>query len=171
MKSKLTIAQLAVFALLGAVLLAGDVLMEWLPNVHLVGVLLTVYTVVYRAKALFPLYVYVFLLGLLNGFAAWWIPYLYIWTVLWGAVMLLPRELPPRIATAVYGVVTVLHGLCFGVLYAPSQVLLFHLPWELLPAWVAAGLPFDVIHAVGNAVLSVLIVPLVTVLRRGNKAL
>ena len=171
MKPKITLAHLVVFGLLGALLLLGDLLMEWLPNVHLVAVLLTVYTVVYRGWALLPLYVYVLSLGLLNGFAAWWVPYLYVWTVLWGVVMLLPKTMPPRMATVIYGGVTLLHGLCFGLLYAPFQVLLFHLPWELLPAWVAAGLPFDVVHGIGNACLSVLIVPLVAVLRRCNQLL
>lgn len=166
---KLRLTELILFALLGAILLAGDLLMEVFPNVHLVAVLLTAYTAVYRAKALFPLYVYVFLLGLVSGFAAWWIPYLYVWTVLWGVVMLLPRDLPPRLSAVLYGGVCLLHGLCFGLLYAPSQLLLFHLPWELLPAWVAAGLPYDVIHGTGNACLSVLILPLIQVLRRGNK--
>lgn len=168
---KLRLVELVIFALLGAILLAGDLLMEAIPNVHLVAVLLTAYTVVYRAKALFPLYVYVFLLGLVSGFAAWWIPYLYIWTVLWGIVMLLPRDLPPRLSVVLYGGVCLLHGVCFGLLYAPSQMLLFHLPLESLPLWLVQGLPYDVIHGIGNVCLSVLIVPLIQVLRRGNKLL
>ncbi len=163
---RLKLVELVWCALLGALLLAGDLLMEALPNVHLVGVLLTVYTVVFRAKALFPLYVYVLLLGFTCGFATWWIPYLYIWLPLWGAVLLLPRNLPPRLGTVLYGSVCMLHGLSFGTLYAPAQVLLFHLPWEALPGWIAAGLIADSIHAAGNAALSVLIVPLITALRR-----
>lgn len=162
---KLTTWELVLFALLGTVLLAGDLLMEWLPNVHLVGMLLTVYTAVYRWKALIPLYIYVLLLGLFNGFATWWIPYLYVWTVLWGLVMLLPRTVTGK-TVFIYGTVCALHGLLFGTLYAPSQVLLFGLPWSALPAWIAAGLPFDIIHGIGNAVLSVLIYPLTKLLNK-----
>ena len=162
---RLTTWELVLFALLGTLLLAGDLLMEWLPNVHLVGMLLTVYTAVYRRKALIPLYIYVLLLGMLNGFAPWWIPYLYVWTVLWGLVMLLPRTVTKK-TVLVYGVVCTLHGFLFGTLYAPSQVLLFGLPWSALPAWIATGLPFDIAHGIGNAVFSVLIFPLTKLLKK-----
>ena len=165
---KLRLTELVIFALLGALMLAGDVLLDALPNVHLVAVLLTAYTVVYRAKALFPLYVYVFLIGLVNGFTYSWIPYLYLWTILWGVVMLLPRDLSPRLAAVLYGGVCLLHGLCFGLLYAPCQILFFHLPVEALPLWLANGLPFDLIHGIGNAALSVLILPLIAVLKRAD---
>ena len=41
-----------------------------------------------------PIYGFVLIQGLFSGFALWWIPYLYLWTVLWGAAMLLlPRDL------------------------------------------------------------------------------
>ena len=162
---RLTTFELALFALLGTLLFCGDVLMEWLPNVHLVGVLLTTYTAVYRWKALIPLYIYVAFTGLSNGFSTWWIPYLYVWTVLWGAAMLLPRTLNKKTVFA-YGAVCALHGFLFGVLYAPAQALLFRLPWSALPAWIAAGLPFDLIHGLGNAVLSVLILPMATLLKK-----
>ncbi len=162
---KLTTWELVLFALLGTLLLSGDLLMEWLPNVHLVGVLVTVYTAVYRWKALIPLYIYVLLLGLLNGFATWWTPYLYVWTVLWGLVMLLPRTLTKK-TVFLYAAVCTLHGFLFGTLYAPSQVLLFGLPWSALPAWIASGLPFDIAHGIGNAVLSVLIYPLAKLLNK-----
>ena len=28
------------------------------------------------------------------GFGVWWVPYLYVWTVLWGMTMLLPKKMP-----------------------------------------------------------------------------
>lgn len=164
---KLTTRQTAIFAMLGALMFVSKKVMEFLPNIHLVGVLIVAITVVYRARALYPLYLYVLLDGLVAGFTAWWVPYLYIWTVLWGAVMLLPRRLPRRAAPFVWGGVCGLHGLLFGVLYAPAQALFFHLSWEGALAWVAAGLPFDAIHAVSNFVGGTLLIPpLVAVMRR-----
>lgn len=150
----------AVFAMLGAIMFVSKLVMEFLPNVHLIGALTMVYTIVYRAKALIPLYVFVFLTGLYGGFGLWWIPYLYVWTVLWAVTMLLPKKMKPRIAVPVYMVVCALHGLLFGVLYAPSQALLFGLNFKQMIAWVAAGFPFDVIHAVGNFVVATLVLPL-----------
>ena len=150
----------AIFAMLGAILFVSKLVMEFLPNIHLIGALTMVYTIVYRAKALIPLYIFVFLTGLYGGFGLWWIPYLYVWTVLWAVTMLLPKKMKPRIAVSVYMVVCALHGLLFGVLYAPAQALLFGLNFKQMIAWVAAGFPFDVIHAVGNFVVATLVVPL-----------
>ena len=53
---KLTIREIAVFGMLGAVMYASKMLMELLPNVHLLGVFVVAFTVVYRQKALYPLY-------------------------------------------------------------------------------------------------------------------
>lgn len=162
----ITLKEIAVFALLATVMFVSKILMEFLPNIHLLAVLTIAFTAVYRAKALFPIYVYVFLNGLIAGFNIWWIPYLYIWTVLWGAVMLVPRNLPKKVTYIIYTVLCILHGLCFGLLYAPSQALFFGLNFSQTVAWVIAGLPFDLIQAVGNGVLSLLIMPIVSALKR-----
>lgn len=157
---------MVIFAMLGAVMFATTYVMKILPNIHLLGMFIMVFTLVYRSRALIPLYVYVFLEGLFGGFALWWVPYLYIWTVLWGVTMLLPRSMPQKVAVPVYMTVCGLHGLCFGLLYAPAQVVLFGLPLRSLPAWIAAGLPYDLLHAAGNLAAGTLIVPLTKLLKK-----
>ena len=163
---KLNIKEVAVFGMLGALMYATKVLMEILPNIHLLGVMVIAITVVYRQKALYPLYIYVFLNGLLAGFATWWIPYLYVWTVLWGVTMLLPRRMKPTVAPLVYMVVCAAHGFVFGVLYAPAQAWLFGLDFSGMITWIVAGLPFDAIHGVSNFLCGSLIVPLIAAMRR-----
>lgn len=153
-----------VFAMLGAMMFITYLIMQSVPNVHLLGMFIVTFTVIYRTKALIPIYVYVFLSGLIGGFAMWWIPYLYIWAVLWGAVMLLPRNMPLKIAAPVYMVVCALHGLAFGTLYAPAQALMFGFNFQTTVKWIIAGLPYDAMHALGNLASGVLIIPLVTLL-------
>ena len=58
---KLTARETVVFAMLGAVMYASKVVMEFAPNIHLLGALTIAYTVVYRKKALYPIYTYVIL--------------------------------------------------------------------------------------------------------------
>ena len=108
--------------------------------------------------------------GLFAGFSAWWIPYLYIWTVLWGVTMLLPRHMPKKAAVPVYMLVCGLHGLAFGTLYAPAQALMFGLNFKGMVAWIIAGLPWDLVHGLGNLAAGVLIVPLTALLKRADKA-
>lgn len=166
---KLTTREIAVFAMLGAVMYASKMIMEVVPNVHLLGVFTVAYTVVYRRKALYPIYVYVILNGIFCGFATWWIPYLYIWAILWGAVMLLPQNMPKKVAPLVYMSVCAVHGFLFGTLYAPAQAILFGLSFRGMIAWIIAGLPWDFIHGVSNFFCGMLIVPIVSALRLAEK--
>ena len=62
-----------------------------------------------------------------------------------------------------------MHGLLFGVLYAPAQALLFNLNFEQMIAWVVAGFPFDAIHALSNVGAGLLILPLTKLLRKLDK--
>ena len=140
--------------------------MEALPNVHLLGVLTMAYTLTYRKKALIPIYIYVMLNGLLSGFNFWWLPYTYIWTILWGITMLLPTNMPRKVSIFVYSVICSLHGFAYGTLYAPAQALMFGLDFEGMVAWIIAGFPFDIIHGISNLAFGFLIVPLYEILKK-----
>ena len=172
MKKKMraiSVREMAIFSMLAALMFGSKVIMDALPNIHLLGMFIMVYTLVYRVKALIPIYLFIFMTGLYGGFGLWWIPYLYVWAVLWAVTMLLPKKLPKRIAAFVYPIVCCLHGLLYGVLYAPAQALLFGLNFEGMIAWIAAGLPFDLLHGLGNLVAGLLILPLSELLLRLEK--
>ncbi len=158
-----------VFAMLGGITFVSYLLMQGLPNIHLVGMFTMVFTLVYRKRALAPIYVYVMLSGLINGFGVAWMPYLYIWTILWGVTMLLPKNMPRKIAYVVYPVVCALHGLLFGLLYLPAQVIMFNLSFDAAVAWLLAGLSFDAVHGAGNFVFGFLIIPLSELLKKLDK--
>lgn len=159
-KNSELIREICIFAMLGALMFCSKVIMEVLPNIHLLGMFTVVYTIVFRKKALIPIYIYVILNGVYAGFAMWWVPYLYIWTVLWALTMLIPRSLPKKARAVAYSAVCCLHGLCFGILYAPMQALMFGFDFKQTLAWIAAGFTFDILHGVGNLVAGFLILPL-----------
>ena len=166
-KPFLTLRETVTFAMLGVLMFCSKLFMELAPNIHLLGMLVITFTLVYRAKALIPIYLFVFLLGLYYGFPyLWWGAYLYIWTLLWGVTMLLPKALPPRVAPVVYALLCGLHGLLFGVLYAPYNALVYGFDFSQTLAWVAAGFWFDFLHMLGNLAAGVLIVPLQRLLLR-----
>ena len=148
------------FAMLGAIMFCSKIFMEFLPNIHLLGMLTMTYTVVFRKKALIPIYVYVMLNGLYAGFNVWWVPYLYIWTILWAITMLIPRRLPKKLKYVVYPAVCCLHGIAFGTLYAPAQAIMFRMNFETTIAWIVSGLPWDLLHGIGNLLAGLLIIPL-----------
>lgn len=143
---------------------ASKMIMEVAPNVHLLGVFTIAFTVVYRKKALYPIYTYVMLNGIFCGFATWWIPYLYLWAVLWGATMLLPKRIPEKLRPLVYMLLCAAHGFLFGTLYAPAQALLYGLSFQKMVAWIISGLPWDFVHGVSNFFCGILIVPIIKIL-------
>lgn len=160
---------MVIFSMLGTVMFCSKIIMEVLPNIHLLGMLTMTYTVVFRKKALIPIYLYVFLNGLYAGFNLWWMPYLYIWTVLWALTMILPRKMPRKVKCVVYPALCALHGIAFGALYAPAQALMFGLNPQQTLAWILSGLPFDLFHGLGNLAVGILILPLSELLERLTK--
>ena len=168
-KRPLTVREMSIFAMLGAMMYCLKLVLEWAPNIHLTALFIIAITVVYRVKALIPIYIFVMLSGLFGGISVWWVPYLYAWTVLWGIVMLLPRKMPKKLAAALYVIVGTLHGLSFGVLCAPSQAFFWGLTFEGTLAWIAQGFYFDLLHAAGNFAACTLALPLITLLKRLQK--
>lgn len=166
-KTRLLLFRIALSASFGTLMFLSDIMMDALANFHLLAMFIVTFTVVYRVWALLPIYVYVLFNGLFYGFTATWVPYLYIWTVLWALAMLIPRRIHPAVAAVVYIAVCGLHGISFGILYAPVQVLLFFDgDWSMLPTWIAFGFPYDVLHCIGNLCAGTLVLPLVKILMR-----
>ena len=152
--------------MLGAIMFSSKQLLEFLPNVELVSTLTMVYTLVYRKRALIPIFLFILMEGILHGFATWWLPYFYLWPILWGITMLLPKTSPERLQAPVYAITCSLFGLAYGSLYAPFQAVIY-LGGDLskMYKWILAGLPFDIVHAQGNLGMGLLIVPMVRLLR------
>ena len=165
-KSVITLFELVLSVMFGALMYVSKLLMEFLPNIHLLGMFIMVFTLVFRYKALVSIYVYVFLVGVYMGFSPWWLYNLYTWAVLWAVTMVLPRRMPRRVKLVVYPLVCALHGFAYGTLCAPTQALLFNLTLEGTVAWIVSGIPFDAIHGVGNLLTGLLIVPFVDLLNR-----
>jgi len=170
-KKGLSIYELVLLPMLGVLMFVSKMLMEFLPNIHLLGMLIMVFTLVFRHKALIPIYIYVFLVSLYIGFfTPWWLPNLYTWTLLWGVTMLLPRRMPRWLCGVVYPAVCSLHGFAYGILCAPVQAWIMGLDWDGMLAWIVVGLPFDIAHGVGNLLTGLLIVPLTALLVRLHRA-
>ena len=152
---------MAIFAVLGTIMFVSRITMQFIPNVHLLGLFIAAITLAYRARALIPLYVCILLDGLFAGFSFWWVPYLYIWLPLWLIFMLVGRiDMSVKIRVPLYMILCGLHGLSFGILYAPAWALAVGLNFKGMIAWVIAGLWFDIVHAISNFAAGALIIPL-----------
>ncbi|MBR2716093.1 MAG: hypothetical protein IKB73_07820 [Ruminococcus sp.] len=167
-KNKLTVFEMTLFSMFSAMMFISKIVMEFLPNIHLLAMFTVLLTVVYRKKALIPIYIFVLITGVYAGFAMWWVPYTYVWTVLWAAAMLIPKNLSKIVQIITYSLLCGLHGFLYGTLYAPAQALMFSLSFEQMIAWIVAGLAFDMMHGIGNIVAGLLVYPLSKVLIKLN---
>ncbi len=158
--------ELIIFSMLGTIMFLSKLLVEFLPNIHAIALFIAVFTLVYRAKALIPIYVYVLLTGVYGGFNLWWVPYLYIWTILWALIMLIPKNASIKAKAIASAIFCACHGLMYGTLYAPMQAIMYGLSFKGMIAWIMVGLPFDIIHMIGNIVLALLIVPLYKIIKK-----
>jgi len=142
-----------------------------LPNIHLLALFIGASTIIYRSRALFAIYVFVFLDALIfQGFTPMWLPKLYLYLPLWAMFMGVAKlNAPVKLQVPLYAFVAALHGLMFGTLWAPAQAVIFGTSFSALPLWIAHGIPFDLLHMVGNFSAGLMIVPFVALLRRLNQ--
>jgi energy-coupling factor transport system substrate-specific component len=165
--------ELTVFAMLGALMFSTKIAMESIPGVHFLGLFIAAFTLVYRVKALIPIYVFVMLQGVMAGFAPWWLLHLYIWLPLWGMFMFAGRlNLPAIVKVPFYMLLCGLHGLAFGTLCVPVDALLIFgvRSLEGVIAYIIRGLPFDITHGISNFAMGTLIIPLSELLRKLNRS-
>lgn len=142
---------LAVLGLLTAVLYASKVAMAWMPNIEPVSLLVMVYMAVLGWKGLLPIYAYVLLEIGMWGFGYWSACYLYVWLVLAVAARGL-RRMEPALGWAV---LSGAFGLCFGALCALTYWVAGG--WAFALSWWVSGIPFDVLHCVGNFVMALVL--------------
>lgn len=149
--SKLKIREVVLFGVLGALMFALQVVMSGLPNIEPVSLLVMLYAVTFGWRALYPVYVFVAMEILFYGFSLWNVYYLYVWTILAVAAVLL-RKMEHPIGWALLSAV---FGLLFGALCGIADVFIGGFSYAAAK-WVS-GIPFDVTHCIGNFVIAALL--------------
>ena len=160
-KLRLSLRQVALFGVLGALTFGAKVAMSGLPNIEPVSLMVMLFAVVFGWKALYPIYLYVLMEVMLYGINLWNLNYLYVWAVLAVAAMALRRLKHPLWWALLSGV----FGMAFGLLCSPVYIAIGGIDYAI--RWWLSGIAFDVPHAIGNFVIAlVLFVPLRTLLTR-----
>ncbi len=150
-KPSVSIAQLCLFAILGALTFGAKFVMSGLPNIEPVSLMVMIFAAVFGVKGLYPIAVYVIMEILVFGPGYWNFNYLYIWSILWLAAWLLRKMRQPLLWAILSGT----FGLLFGLLCAPVDVALFG--FQVATAKWVSGLGFDLLHCAGNFVIALLL--------------
>ena len=125
--SRIHVHELLLMGILTALLFIGQVFLAFLPNIEIVSFLIILYTLVFGRKVFLMIYTFILLEGILYGFGLWWFQYLYLWSILAATV------------------------LAFGALCAIPYVFLSG-PDAAFAYWIA-GIPFDLLHCLGNLIV------------------
>ena len=148
---KLTVREISVFGMLGALMFALQVVMAPLPNIEPVSLLTMLFAVTFGWKSLYCIYTFVIMEVLFHGIGLWNINYFYIWTVLTVAAMLL-RNMESAFGWALLSGV---FGLAFGALCGIVDIFIGGFGYAAAK-WVS-GIPFDLLHCAGNFAIALVL--------------
>lgn len=143
--------EMVLFAGLGALTFALKFCMSALPNIEPVSLMVMLFGVIFGWRGLYPVYVYVAMEILWFGLGTWNVNYLYIWSLLAAAAILL-RKMESPLGWALLSAV---YGLLFGALCAPVDVAIGGFGYAVTK-WLS-GIPFDVAHCAGNFVIALVL--------------
>ena len=149
--NKLSIKQIALFGMLGALTFGAKFVMSMLPNIEPVSLFVMVFAVVMGLKALYPIYLYVMLEILFYGLGTWNVMYLYVWPILALAAMGMRNVRSPL----TWAVLSGGFGLFFGAFCAPVDLVIGGLGYAV-SKWIS-GIPFDIAHGIGNFVIALVL--------------
>ena len=150
-KKGLSLGETVLFGMLGALTFALQVAMAPLPNIEPVSLLVMLFAVTFGWKSLYCVYTFVAMEVLFYGLGLWNVNYLYIWTVLAVAAILL-RKMEPALGWAL---VSGVFGLAFGALCGIVDVFIGGFGYAAAK-WVS-GIPFDLLHCGGNFVIALIL--------------
>ena len=148
---KLTLRQIALFGMLGALTFGAKVAMSGLPNIEPVSLMVMLFAVVFGWKGLYPVYLYITMEVLLYGINLWNINYLYIWAILFVGAYFMRRLKNPIFWALLSG----FFGLAFGFLCTPVYMVIDSFSYAM--RWWAAGFAFDITHCIGNFTIALIL--------------
>ena len=147
----LTIREIVLFGVLGALTFALQVVMGPLPNIEPVSLLVMLFVVIFGWKGLFPVYIFVAMGILFYGLGVWNVYYLYVWLVLALAAMSMRSMTHPL----GWAILSAAFGLLFGALCGIVDIFIGGFGYAIAK-WVA-GISFDLLHCGGNFVIALLL--------------
>lgn len=147
----LTIREIVLFGVLGALTFALQVVMGPLPNIEPVSLLVMLFVAIFGWKGLFPVYIFVAMEILFYGLGVWNVYYLYVWLVLALAAMSMRSMTHPL----GWAILSAAFGLLFGALCGIVDIFIGGFGYAIAK-W-AAGISFDLLHCGGNFVIALLL--------------
>lgn len=153
---KLTAREIALIGLAVALIEVSKLALGTLPNIELTTFWLILFTLFFGRKIMPAIPVFVLAEGLIYGFGIWWVMYLYVWPLLVLLTGFLSRRYAGESALC-WATLSGAFGLSFGALCSISCFFIgasggggVAAGLRAAFAWWVAGIPWDILHGVGN---------------------
>lgn len=155
-EAKNTAFDVALVALMVAVIEVFKFTMMGLPNIELTSFWLILFSKNFGKKVYFVVPVFTVIEGVIFGFNLWWISYLYVWPLL----VFITRIFRKNDSALIWATVSAVFGLSFGALCAIPYAFTgtdLQSGLSIAFSWWVAGIPWDILHCIGNFVLTLLL--------------
>lgn len=139
-----TVKDIATIGMMAALLEAVKVLLQSIPNIELVSLLIIIFTLYLGPKTLIAIWAFVLLECVHWGFGLWTITYFYIWPILVVCTLLLKNYK----SKWPFVILSCLYGLTFGIFCSVPYLFMGGIA-SAFAMWVS-GIPYDIVHGVGN---------------------
>lgn len=154
-KSPLTIYDIALIGMMVAVVEVCKLTLLGLPNIELTTFWIIMFTLYFGNRVFYMIPVFILVEGAMFGIQIWWIMYLYMWP----SLALITKRFKNSDSVWTFSILSGIFGLLFGFFCAIPYVVIGTVDGSILNGlyagftWWVAGIPWDMIHGVGNFIL------------------
>lgn len=158
-KATITTKDITQIAMMVAVIEVCKVALMGIPNVELTSFWIIMFSLFFGSKIFLVIPVFILIEGAMFGFGLWWIMYLYAWPLL-AIISRIMRKMESVIG---WSILSAIFGLSFGFLCSLPYVVIGTVDGNLASGlragfnYFIAGIPFDIIHCIGNFVIMLIL--------------
>lgn len=152
---KVAIKDITLIAVLVAIIEVCKVALSFLPNIELTTFWLIIFTIYFGRKILFVVPVFIVIEGAIYGIHLWWIMYLFVWPLL----VFICYMFKNCKSVWFWSIFSGTFGLFFGALCTIPHIIVGAFSSGLSTgirlgiAWWIAGIPWDIVHCIGNFII------------------
>ncbi len=153
--SRITTKDITQIAMMVAVIEVCKVVLMGIPNVELTSFWIIMFALFFESKIFLVIPVFILIEGVMFGFGLWWVMYLYAWPLL----AIVARMMRKTESVIAWSILSGMFGLSFGFLCSLPYAVIGTVDGNLASGlragfqYFIAGIPFDMIHCVGNFVI------------------
>ena len=152
---KISIKDITLIAMMVAVIEVCKIALTFLPNIELTTFWLIMFTIYFGRKIVYVVPVFIIIEGAIYGMQIWWIMYLFVWPLLVFVCYLFKKNR----SIWFWSILSGTFGLFFGALCSIPYIIVcafssgIKTGIQLGIAWWIAGIPWDIVHCLGNFVI------------------